>query len=78
MDSILTAIGSYGFPIIMCLILIWYIKSKDDGYNSEIKEMREELTDIKVSTTTELAKVTVALDNNTQVMTKLLERMEEK
>lgn len=76
MDSILTAIGSYGFPIIMCLILIWYIKSKDDGYSSDIKEMREELADIKVSTTAELAKVTVALDNNTQVMTKLLERME--
>lgn len=76
MDSILTAIGSYGFPIIMCLILIWYIKSKDDGYSSEIKEMREELADIKVSTAAELAKVTVALDNNTQVMTKLLERME--
>ena len=76
MDSILTAIGSYGFPIIMCLILIWYIKSKDDGYSSEIKEMREELADIKVSTAAEHAKVTVALDNNTQVMTKLLERME--
>lgn len=76
MDSILTAIGSYGFPIIMCLILIWYIKSKDDGYSSEIKEMRDELADIKVSTAAELAKVTVALDNNTQVMTKLLERME--
>lgn len=76
MDNVLTAIGSYGFPIIMCLILIWYIKSKDDGYSSEIKEMRDELTDIKVSTTSELAKVTVALDNNTQVMTKLLERMD--
>jgi hypothetical protein len=50
-QSLLTAISSVGFPIVMCGALFWYIQAKID-------------------------KMTEALNANTAVMTKVLERLD--
>ena len=58
MNSLMQAVTSVGFPIVMCFVMIYYIQKKDDDTNSQIKELSQ------------------AINNNTLVMTKLLERLD--
>ena len=41
MNEILQAISTYGFPIVACLIMGWYVKFQDDRHHAEIKEITE-------------------------------------
>lgn len=56
--SILQAISSVGFPIVMCGILCWYIPRENDRNRVTIDKMSD------------------ALNNNTNVLVKLLERLD--
>ena len=53
-----TAVGTLGFPIVMCFMLLYYI-AKDAKANRE-----------------QIEKLTIALNNNTNVIGKLLERLD--
>ena len=57
-SSILTAISTVGFPIVMCGILCWYIQKENDSNRTKIDKMSD------------------ALNNNTNVLGKLLERLD--
>ena len=59
-QTIIQAISTVGFPIVMCIALLYYM-------NENEKRFRDELD-----------KLSSAIHNNTTVMTKLLERMDEK
>lgn len=62
--TIITAIGSLGFPIVSCLAMGWYVKYIIDKLTNEHQqEMRE---------------VTTALNNNTLVIQKLCDKLEQK
>lgn len=68
MDTILQLIGSYGFPICMCLLMY---KSMSDSTERHEKAMQD-LNDRHKEETTEL---TEAINNNTNVMNLLIEKL---
>lgn len=58
-------ISSIGFPIVMCIILIWYIKDNSDKMRDERKNYYAELEGVKE-----------AINNNTLVIEKFISTME--
>lgn len=42
-NLIIQAIGAVGFPIVMCLILMFYIKTKDTQHEEEMDKITEAL-----------------------------------
>lgn len=59
METVFTLIGSYGFPIVMCLLLFKQIQLNDTRHKEEIDQLRQ------------------AIDNNTKVVVKLIDKVEE-
>ena len=68
MDAIVLIISSVGFPIAMCLVLLWYINKKDEQYVEQLTEMESELDSVKMETTKALVEVNTSLMNNTRVI----------
>lgn len=68
LNDILNAITTVGFPIVVCLIVMIYVKYIIDKNSEQIKEITAEHK-------TEVAEMTKAIENNTIALTKLLERM---
>lgn len=68
MDAIVSIISSVGFPIAMCLVLLWYINKKDEQYVNQLTEMENELDIVKMDTTKALVEVNISLMNNTRVI----------
>ena len=68
MDTIVSIISSVGFPIAMCLVLLWYINKKDEQYVEQLTEMESELDSVKMDTTKALVEVNTSLMNNTRVI----------
>lgn len=68
MDAIVSIISSVGFPIAMCLVLLWYINKKDEQYVEQLSEMENELDSVKMETTKALVEVNTSLMNNTRVI----------
>lgn len=69
MDQIWSVIGQYAFPIVMCILMGWYVKYREDKHSDEIKETRE-------SHKAEMDKVTDALNNNTLALQHLTDYMQ--
>lgn len=40
-NTVLQAITTVGFPIVMCLLLMWYIKDNNDKHDVEISTFTE-------------------------------------
>lgn len=40
---IMQAIGAVGFPIVMCLIMFWYVRELSDNHKKEVEEFSEAL-----------------------------------
>ena len=68
MDALVSIISSVGFPIAMCLVLLWYINKKDEQYVEQLTEMENELDSVKMETTKALVEVNTSLMNNTRVI----------
>ena len=62
--DIMQIIGSYGFPILACIGMAWYVKYTTDKNREDIKEDRENHKE-------EMVKITEALNNNTIVIREL-------
>ena len=69
MNDIITAISSLGFPIVACIGMGWYVKYQTDINTKEVKEMRNEHKQ-------EIDKVTQSLNNNTLVIQKLIDKID--
>ena len=41
--SIMQAISTVGFPIVMCLVMMWYIKDTSDKHKEETSKFTEAL-----------------------------------
>lgn len=67
--DVIQLISSVGFPIVACLGMGWYVKYQTDNYRNEVQDMRKEHKD-------EIAKITQALNNNTQAVTKLCDKLD--
>lgn len=57
-NAITSLIGSVGFPIVMCLLMVKLMKDSEDSHKQEIDSLKD------------------ALNNNTQVLTKLQTTMD--
>lgn len=68
-NTIITLVGSLGFPIVACFGLGWFVKYQTDNNNKEVSEMRKEHKE-------EIAKVTEALNNNTLALQKLVDKLD--
>lgn len=69
--DILTLIGQYAFPIVACIAMAWYVKDQGDKNREELKELREDHTK-------EVKELSNAVNNNTLVIQRLVDFMEEK
>ena len=68
--TITNLIGSFGFPIVACIVMGWYVKYQMDNYNKQLSQITSEHKE-------EMAQVTTALNNNTIAIEKLCERIGE-
>lgn len=77
MDDILTLVGSYAFPIVMCLAFFWYITVKDKAHKEEIEALNSKHQETYKALTETIARNTEAINDINVVVTKLVERMGE-
>lgn len=69
LNLIMTLVGSLGFPIVACIGLGWYVKYMTDTNRSDMTEMRKEHKE-------EMNKMTEAVNNNTIVIQKLIDKID--
>ena len=69
MDQVWAAIGQYAFPIVMCVMMAWYVKYTEDKH-------REDITSLNKEHRAEMADVTEAIKNNTLAIQHLTDYME--
>ena len=69
LQTIVSLIGSFGFPIVACLAMGWYVKYQMDNHNKQIEQITEQHK-------TEMKEVTTALNNNTLAIQKLCDRLD--
>ena len=69
-NSIVTIISSLGFPIVACMACGFFIKYMFETFLKQIQDMREEHR-------TEVDKMTKAINNNTAVIQRLLDKEKE-
>lgn len=62
--DIITLIGSYGFPILACIAMAYYVKDQTEKNREEINKINEQHK-------SEMQDVTTALNNNTLAIEKL-------
>lgn len=68
MDAAMQLIGSYGFPIIMCLLM--YKTMNDSNTRHE-----QQIADLNAKHKEEMTTLTEAINNNTNVMNLLLQKL---
>ena len=67
--SLAQIIGTLGFPIVACCAMAYFFARVNDNYRNDIKE-------IQAYHKEEIAGMTEAINNNTLVIQKLVDRMD--
>ncbi len=70
MEEIGNFISTFGFPICCCLILMYYVFKLNESHKAEVTEIMKEHKE-------EVDKMTDAINSNTLVLTKLLDKLGE-
>ena len=70
-NTIITLVGSLGFPIVACIAMGWFFAKVNDNYRQDIKE-------IQTTHREETKTMTEAINNNTMVLQKLCDRLDNK
>ncbi len=68
--NVLAAIGSVGFPIVACCGMAYFFSRVNANYRADIKEITAQHKE-------EMDKMTVAINNNTMALQRLLDKMED-
>ncbi len=66
---LLDAISLVGFPIVMCLVFMYYVKYLTDKNAEQIDKMNDQHRQ-------ETNELTKAVENNTLALTRLIEKMD--
>lgn len=61
-------IGSYGFPIVACIVMAMYVKERDKRNAEQLDKMIDKYDSLN-------ERMTSALNNNTEVMARLSEKL---
>lgn len=51
MQDVVTAISTVGFPIVMCILIFYYMEKETESHKQEVDGLKEVLTDLKISIT---------------------------
>lgn len=51
MNEIVTAVSTVGFPIVMCIIIFYYMEKESESHKDEVNGLKEVLNDLKISIT---------------------------
>ena len=51
MQDVVTAISTVGFPIVMCILIFYYMEKESESHKQEVDGLKEVLTELKVSIT---------------------------
>lgn len=68
-NMIITAIGSLGFPIVACCAMAYFFAKVNENYRTDIKDMN-------TSHKEEIGKLTEAINNNTVVINRLIDKLD--
>lgn len=68
-NTILQAVTTVGFPIVMCLVMAWYIKTINESH-------RKEIENINALHKGETDKFIEAINNNTLALQKICDRID--
>lgn len=71
MEVIAQLIASVGFPIAMCLLMGYWIKTTHDDHRDDIKRLQDGHSE-------ETKEMTEAINNNTIVLQKLVDKIADK
>lgn len=66
---LLDAVSVVGFPIVMCLIFIYYVKYLNDTN-------RDQINQLQLQHRQETSELTKAVENNTLALTRLIEKLD--
>ena len=81
MQDILTIIQTVGFPIAVAIAMFVMLQNEQKAHREETEKLTETITDLKItfnsSLTDQERSITEAINNNTLVIQKLLDKMEE-
>ncbi len=81
MQDILTIIQTVGFPIAVAIAMFVMLQNEQKSHREESEKLTQTITDLKISFATAISDqertVTEAINNNTLVIQKLLDKMEE-
>ena len=67
--EVLTAISTIGFPIVACCAMAYFFAKVNNNYRQDIKEINAEHKQ-------EMSAMVEAVNNNTMVIQKLVDRMD--
>lgn len=70
-ENIMQLISNYIFPVVACIALAWYFAKVNEQYRQDIK-------DLNATHKEETKQLSEAIDNNTKVIQRLLDKMEDK
>lgn len=51
MQEVVTAISTVGFPIVMCILIFYYMEKEAESHKREVDGLKEVLTELKISIT---------------------------
>ena len=51
MQEVVTAISTVGFPIVMCILIFYYMEKESESHKQEVDGLKEVITDLKISIT---------------------------
>ena len=68
-NTIIQSIGTLGFPIVMCIVVCFYVKYIIDKNAEQIEKISTQHRE-------ETKEMTKAIENNTLALTKLMEKLE--
>lgn len=68
-SAITQIVSTVGFPIAMCLLLAWYVKTLNDNHTQQINKLNQEHKE-------EVKQMTEAVQNNTITIQKLVDLLQ--
>ena len=81
MQDILTIIQTVGFPIAVSIAMFMMLQNEQKAHREESEKLTETITDLKITfnsaITDQERTISEAINNNTLVIKKLLDKMEE-
>ena len=68
MEQIIEAVCQYGFPIVMAIIMAWYVKYTEDKHREERQQMTKDHKDETTTLKEAIVNNTLALQHLTDYM----------